>query len=45
MKFSRPVLLSTLSSLTLALGGAPGGAQAQTLLPLDSRPTTRVLPA
>ncbi|MBX8465034.1 DUF4127 family protein [Deinococcus sp. RIT780] len=45
MKFSRPVLLSTLSSLTLALGGALGGAQAQTLLPLDSRPTTRVLPA
>lgn len=45
MKFSRPVLLRTLSSLTLALGGALGGAQAQTLLPLDSRPTTRVLPA
>ncbi|GGR46336.1 hypothetical protein GCM10008959_04170 [Deinococcus seoulensis] len=45
MKFSRPVLLRTLSSLTLALGGALGGAHAQTLLPLDSRPTTRVLPA
>ncbi|GAA0519489.1 DUF4127 family protein [Deinococcus depolymerans] len=45
MKFSRPALLSTLSSLTLALGGALGGAQAQTLLPLDSRPATRVLPA
>ena len=45
MKFSRPVLLSTLSSLTLALGGALGGARAQTLLPLDSRPATRVLPA
>ncbi|MFT2718536.1 DUF4127 family protein [Deinococcus sp. A31D244] len=45
MKFSRPVLLRTLSSLTLALGGALGGAHAQTLLPLDSRPATRVLPA
>ncbi|WP_291428380.1 DUF4127 family protein [Deinococcus sp.] len=45
MKSSRPVLLRTLSSLSLALGGSLGGAHAQTLLPLDSRPATRVLPA